>query len=70
VNPKDVKERVTAPSSMPEIYAQVLTRAQLRDLVALLSVLTQSQRDGEVPFGQSNRAMSSTAQETKAGGHP
>ena len=40
VDPKQVKERVTAPSSMPEIYAQVLTRSQLRDMVALLSVLT------------------------------
>jgi len=71
IDPKQVKERVTAPSSMPEIYAQVLTRSQLRDMVALLSVLTRSERpDGEVPFGQSNRAMSSTAQETKTGGHP
>jgi quinoprotein glucose dehydrogenase len=71
IDPKQVKERTIAPSSMPEIYAQVLTRAQLRDVVALLSVLTRSQRpDGEEPFGQSNRAMSSTAQETKAGGHP
>jgi len=56
---------------MPEIYAQVLTRAQLRDLVAFMGVLARSDRpDGELPFGQSNRAMSSTAQETKAGGHP
>ncbi len=71
IDPKQVKERVTAPSSMPEIYGQVLTRAQLRDLVSLLGVLTRAQRpDGEVPFGQSNRAMSSTAQETQAGGHP
>ncbi|HEY6123435.1 MAG TPA: HEAT repeat domain-containing protein [Steroidobacteraceae bacterium] len=71
IDPKQVKERVTAPSSMPEIYAQVLTRAQLRDLVAFMGVLTRSDRgDGEVPFGQSNRAMSSTTQESKAGGHP
>ena len=42
IDPKQVKERVTAPSSMPEIYAQVLTRSQLRDIVALLSVLTRS----------------------------
>ena len=71
VDPKQVKERVTAPSSMPEIYGQVMTRSQLRDVVAFLAVLTRSQRgDGDVPFGQSNRAMSSTAQETKAGGHP
>jgi quinoprotein glucose dehydrogenase len=70
IAPQQVKERVTAPSSMPEIYAQVMTRAQLRDLMAFLGELTRSgQPDGEVPFGQSNRAMSSTAQETKAGGH-
>ena len=32
-------------------------------------MLTRSERpDGEVPFGQSNRAMSSTAKETKAVG--
>ena len=71
IDPKQVKKRATAPSSMPEIYAQVLTRSQLRDMVALLSVLTRSERpDGEVPFGQSNRAMNSTATETKTGGHP
>jgi quinoprotein glucose dehydrogenase len=71
IDPKQVKERATAPSSMPEIYGQVLTRAQLRDLVSFLGVLTRAQRpDGEVPFGQSNRAMSSTAKETQAGGHP
>jgi putative heme-binding domain-containing protein len=71
IDPKQVKERVTAPSSMPEIYGQVFTRSQLRDMVALLSVLTSAERpDGEVPFGESNRAMSSTAKETKTGGHP
>jgi len=71
IDPKQVKERVTAPSSMPEIYAQVLTRAQLRDLVALLSVLTRTDRpDGEAAFGQSNRAMSSVTKESSAGGHP
>ena len=71
IDPKQVKERVSAPSSMPDIYTQVLTRAQLRDLVSFLGVLTRAQRtDGEVPFGESNRAMSSTAKETQAGGHP
>jgi len=72
IDPKQVKERTIAPSSMPEIYAQVLTRAQLRDVVAFLSVLTKDLQPGggEEPFGQSNRAMSSTAKETKAGGHP
>jgi len=71
VDPKQVKVRTTAPSSMPEIYAQVLTREQLRDVVAFLSVLTKDlQPGGEESFGQSNRAMSSTAKETQAGGHP
>jgi quinoprotein glucose dehydrogenase len=70
IDPKQVKERVTAPSSMPEIYAQVLTRAQLRDLVAFMGVLTRPWDTGEKPFGQSNRAMSSTTQESAAGGHP
>jgi quinoprotein glucose dehydrogenase len=72
IDPKQVKSRTIAPSSMPEIYAQVLTRAQLRDVVAFLSVLTKDLQPGgaEEPFGQSNRAMSSTAKETKAGGHP
>jgi quinoprotein glucose dehydrogenase len=71
IDPKQVKQRVTAPSSMPEIYAQVLTRAQLRDIVAFLSVLTRAEQpDGEVPFGQSNRAMSSVSKESAPGGHP
>ena len=71
IDPKQVKQRVTAPSSMPEIYAQVLTRTQLRDIVAFLSVLTRAEQpDGEVPFGQSNRAMSSVSKESTPGGHP
>jgi len=71
IDPKQVKERTIAPSSMPEIYAQVLTRAQLRDLVAFLGVLTQDSRSGgEEAFGQSNRAMSSTTKESQSGGHP
>ena len=45
IDPKQVKERVTAPSSMPEIYGQVLSRAQLRDLVAFLAVLTRCPAD-------------------------
>jgi quinoprotein glucose dehydrogenase len=71
IDPKQVQQRVTALSSMPEIYAQVLTRTQLRDIVAFLSVLTRAERpDGEVPFGQSNRAMSSVSKESAPGGHP
>lgn len=71
IDPKQVKERVTAPSSMPEIYAQVLTRAQLRDLLAFMGVLTRAQSNpGEEAFGKSNRAMSSVTKESSAGGHP
>ena len=71
IDPKQVKMRVTAPSSMPDIYAQVLTRAQLRDIVAFMGVLTAPRaQDGEQPFGESNRAMSSVTQESKPGGHP
>lgn len=71
IDPKQVKERVTAPSSMPEIYAQVMTRAELRDVVAFLQVLTRAERSaGEEAFGKSNRAMSPVTQESSAGGHP
>jgi hypothetical protein len=49
----------------------VLTRTQLRDIMAFMSILTRPwQNDGEAPFGESNRAMSSTTQESKPGGHP
>jgi quinoprotein glucose dehydrogenase len=63
-----IQQRVVAPSSMPEIYGQVLTRAQLRDVVAFLEGLqvadTGMNQDG-VP-----RAMQSTVTEGKTGGHP
>ena len=72
VDPKQVKQRVIAPSSMPEIYGQVLTRRQLRDVVAFLKVLDGSRGPGpsEEPTGPSNRAMQSVATEGPAGGHP
>ncbi len=71
IDPKQVQKRVAAPSSMPEIYGQVLTRTQLRDLVAFMAGLNRAQRDsGEESFGKSNRAMSSVTTESKAGGHP
>jgi quinoprotein glucose dehydrogenase len=73
IDPKQVKQRVTAPSSMPEIYAQAMTRAQLRDVVAFLQVLTHPQKmggEGEGDFGTSNRAMSSVTKESQPGGHP
>ncbi len=70
IDPKQVKTRVTAPSSMPEIYAQVLSRAQLRDIMAFMAGLTAPRSEGEEPFGESNRAMKSVAVEAKPGGHP
>jgi hypothetical protein len=66
----DVGQRVTAPSSMPEIYGQVLTRSQLRDMVAFLKALNQVRPDTEGGMGQGGpRAMQSTAKEGATGGH-
>jgi len=72
VDPKKVKQRTVAPSSMPEIYGQVLTRTQLRDIVAFLHALDRAAPAGESEpaFGQSNRAMQSVVKEGAAGGHP
>jgi len=69
---KQVKERVAAPSSMPEIYHQILSREQMRDMVAFLRALdgSRGQSDEEPSFGASNRAMQSVPKETTAGGHP
>ena len=70
---KQVKERVSAPSSMPEIYHQVLSREQLRDMVAFLRAL-DGRRSGSQPeeqgFGATNRAMQSAPKDGAAGGHP
>jgi len=74
LDPKQVKERVVQPSSMPEIYGMALTRTQLRDVVAFLAGLDGKRgRDGSPPeetFGTSNRAMQSAPKESRAGGHP
>jgi putative heme-binding domain-containing protein len=73
LDPRQVKQRVVAPSSMPEIYGQMLTRTQLRDVVAFLKVLDGSRSQGgggEESFGTSNRAMQSAPKEGAAGGHP
>ncbi len=73
LDPKQVKQRVAAPSSMPEIYGQMLTRTQLRDVVAFLKGLdgSRSQQGGaEEGLGTSNRAMQSAPKEGPAGGHP
>jgi quinoprotein glucose dehydrogenase len=74
LDPKQVKQRVVAPSSMPEIYGQILSRAQLRDMVAFMKALDGSRGlQGGAPeeaFGSSNRAMQSAVKEGAAGGHP
>ena len=73
LDPKQVKQRVVAPSSMPEIYGQVLSRSELRDVVAFLKVLDGRRAPGQAEepnFGTTNRAMQSAAVEGAAGGHP
>ena len=72
VDPQQVKQRTVAPSSMPAIYAQVLTRTQLRDVVSFLHALDRPPPKGEEEpaFGVSNRAMQSVAKEGPLGGHP
>ncbi len=71
IDPKQVKTRTAAPSSMPEVYGQILTRKQLRDLVAFLTVLDGSRGNDEPEeaMGVSNRAMQAVAKESKGGGH-
>jgi quinoprotein glucose dehydrogenase len=67
IDKAQVKQRVAAPSSMPEIYSQVLTRAQLRDVVAFMRVLTTA--DTGMNEGGQPRALQSVATESSAGGH-
>lgn len=61
----EVSSRQSAPSSMPEIYGQVMTRSELRDLMAYMRSL-----DEAMPaMGTSNRALSGTADVSSGGGH-
>jgi quinoprotein glucose dehydrogenase len=69
IDPKQIKQRVVAPSSMPDIYGQVLSREQLRDLMAFMLRLDGTGFSGEKGMGESNRAMSQTPQDSRAGGH-
>lgn len=62
-----IAEGFTAPSSMPDIYGQVLTRAQLRDVVAFMKVLTTA--DTGMNEGGKPRALQSVATEGATGGH-
>lgn len=71
IDPKQVKQRTVAPSSMPEIYGQMLSKKDLRDVVAFLKALdgTRGNDSEEESFGASNRAMSPTTAPAKTGGH-
>jgi quinoprotein glucose dehydrogenase len=65
VDAQQVQERQAAPSSMPEIYSQVMSRGELRDLMAYLRSLTEV-----VPvMGQSSRATTGAVAPGKTGGH-
>jgi putative heme-binding domain-containing protein len=68
IDKKQVKQRVNAPSSMPEIYGQVLSRQDLRDLMAFLESLKERDPWAQ-DFGTSNRAMSKITHESRPGGH-
>lgn len=52
----DFAKRETAPSSMPEIFAQILTKSQLRDLVEFLSTLKgqSTERPSDQPRAMRN----------------
>ena len=65
VDPKQVTERQAAPSSMPDIYRQVLSRSELRHIVAYLRML-----DEAIPeMGQVPRATAESAVPSQGGGH-
>ncbi len=68
----DIAQRAVAPSSMPEIYGQTMSRSQLRDMVAFLKALQAPWNDGDTGMNQDGkaRAMQSTTAEGQAGGHP
>jgi quinoprotein glucose dehydrogenase len=58
------------PSSMPEIYAQVMSRAELRDLVAFLTRLEGRWPGEDAPPAASKPRAMNNATEAAAGGHP
>ena len=70
IAPAQVKARTVAPSSMPEIYGQMLSRTDLRDLIAVAARFDRRADDASEKFGDSNRAMSAVTAPAKEGGHP
>jgi quinoprotein glucose dehydrogenase len=67
IQKSQVRERVTAPSSMPDVYGQILSRKQLRDLMAYMKVLVAAESNGNE--ASAPRAMQSVPKETATGGH-
>jgi quinoprotein glucose dehydrogenase len=63
INRADIRQRESAPSSMPEIYAHVLSRPQLRDLIAYLVNLN----DPEPPIDDGPRALRTGRPEDEEG---
>lgn len=60
-----ISSRVSAPSSMPEIYGQVMSRTELRDLMAFMKTLTEALPS----MGTSNRALATSTDSSSSGGH-
>jgi len=51
----DVVKRETAPSSMPDVFGQILTKTELRDLVEYLASLGSKSVDGSrEPVGKTD----------------
>jgi putative heme-binding domain-containing protein len=72
IDPKQVKLRTAAPSSMPEIYGQMLSRNDLRNLISFLHALdrTYPELSGDTTVPSVPRAMAPVTLPAKEGGHP
>ena len=65
IDAKQVASRQSAPSSMPEIYGQIMSRSEMRDMIAFLRGLNEAMPS----IGSKPRAMSSTPMPSSSGGH-
>ncbi len=66
LDPRTIKERSSVPSSMPAIYGQVMSRTELRDLLAYVTGLTVADPSFKAA---PPRATGGTSAEAKNGGH-
>ncbi len=62
----DIAKRESPPSSMPAIYASILTKGELRDLVTYLTTLKETPR----PAGPRASATATVAVQAPSSGHP